>query len=110
MAGVKGRSGRKPGSPPGPGRNRTSFRTVADDIAVEVKRFTAMFSDAVDIIVEDVEIRRCACGAISVASYRLLAYRHDALPEPDNEGNFYPLLGEMEMTGTKSQHSRKCTG
>lgn len=110
MAGVKGRSGRRPGSTPGPGRKRTSLRQLGDSIGDEIRNFVSMLGESADITVGNVEIVRCACGAISISDYWLLAHAHNPLPEPDEQGNIYPLLGRVDVKGTKPQHSKRCKG
>ena len=61
MAGVKGRSGQKPGSPPGPGRNHTSIRNISH----VVRAALAMFSPGdVGDVTMDTSLTYCAhCGA-----------------------------------------------
>lgn len=110
MAGVKGRSGQRKGSPPGPGRKRTSFRQLGDSIGDEIAKFVSMLGESADITVGNIEIVRCACGAISISDYWLLAHAHSPLPEPDEQGNIYPLLGRVDVKGTKPQHRKNCKG
>lgn len=106
MAGVKGRSG-KHGKQ---GRKRTSFRQLGDGIGDEIAKFVSMLGESADITVGNIEIVRCACGAISISDYWLLAHAHSPLPEPDSDGNIYPLLGRVDVKGTKPQHRKNCKG
>lgn len=95
----------------GQGRSRTSLRTLADSIGKEIAAHAKMFGpEPVDIVVEGLAIERCACGALSHRGYRIVAHRHEALPEPDAQGNLYPIVGSREVPGQPARHNGKCNG
>lgn len=91
------------GHRPGAGRPRSDLRGLdISDIGIE-------FDQPVTHVADSISVEKCGvCGAVGWGPYSVTVQALERSDEPDEQGNYFHVLADVQMPGCEIKHRKLC--